>query len=154
MKYLIIVIALVAIGIAVFVTVNKVSPVGWGWWGTTNTRDGVALGGYDPVSYFEAGQPGEGSDEHSYEWADAIWHFQSAASRDTFAANPARYAPQFGGFCAFAVSKGFTANPSPQAWYIGEDKLYLFADQKVRKQWVETIDDGSLEQSNANWAKR
>ena len=63
-------------------------------------------------------------------------------------------APQFGGFCAFAVSKGFTADPTPEAWHIEDGKLYVFADQNVRDDWVATLAEGSLERSQKNWAKR
>jgi hypothetical protein len=155
MKYWLIGIIVVLLLAAVaFMIVKKVSPVGWGWWGTTNTSSGVALGGYDPVSYFEAGEPLQGQNDFRYRWRDAEWHFTSAENRDRFAADPGRYAPQFGGFCAFAVSKGFTADSTPAAWHIEDGGLYVFADGKVRDEWVAMIGEGSLERSRTNWAKR
>ena len=154
MKYAGIAVAVIVVAILSFATVKKVSPVGWGFWGTTNTSSGVALHGYDPVAYFEDGSPVSGNDEYTLEWHDATWQFSSAQNRQLFEENPEQYAPQFGGFCAFAVSKGFTADPAPDAWHIADGKLYVFADQNVRDDWVATIDEGSLQQSRDNWAKR
>ena len=154
MKYVYITVAVLVVIVAAFTTVKKVSPVGWGWWGTTNTSSGLALKGYDPVSYFSDSGPVQGSDEFTFEWADAEWRFATEDHREQFAANPERYAPRFGGFCSFAVSKGFTADISPDAWYIADQRLYVFADQNVRDQWVSGLAEGSLATSEANWAKR
>jgi len=154
MKYLGIVVALLIIAILSFTTVKKVSPVGWGLWGTTNTSSGVALKGYDPVAYFTEHAPVQGSDKLTVEWGEAMWQFASSRNRDLFAANPEQYAPQFGSFCAFAVSKGFTADSSPDAWHIENGKLFVFMDQSVRDDWVATIAEGSEQRSNDNWAKR
>ena len=154
MKYLYIGIAILVVLVAGFATLHKVSPVGWGWWGETNTSSGVALKGYDPVAYFEQSKAVPGSEEYSADWAGATWHFSSTEHRDLFEANPEHYAPQFGGFCTFAVSKGLTADISPDAWYVGDGKLYVFADQKVRDEWVAGLADGTLRVSEENWAER
>ena len=154
MKYLLGVVAVILLGIGAFAVMHKVSPVSWGLWGTTNTDAGIALDGYDPVSYFSEPGPVKGSGEYTYGFADATWHFSSAANRDMFAADPERFAPQYGSFCAFAVSKGFTADSDPEAWYVGNDRLYVFADPGVRDQWVNALGEGSLDSANANWAKR
>lgn len=154
MKYLAIALAVLVIGVVGFAIVKKVSPVGWGWWGTTNTSSGVALRGFDPVAYFTSGSPVSGSDEFTYQWGDATWRFANAENKQRFAEDPRKYAPQFGGFCAFAVSKGFTADPTPEAWHIEDGKLFIFADQNVRDEWVKTLGDGSLDKSEVNWSKR
>ena len=154
MKYVAIVVGVLVVGVFGFMTMNKVSPVSWGWWGTTYTTSGVALEGYDPVAYFESGRATQGDAQISYDYQDATWHFASDANKSLFVENPARYAPQFGSFCAFAVSKGFTAQPTPEAWHIEDDRLYVFADQNVRDDWVATLGDGSLDRSTMNWAKR
>ena len=154
MKYVAIVVGVLVVGVLGFMTINKVSPVSWGWWGTTNTTSGVALQGYDPVAYFESGRATEGDSQISYDYQEATWHFVSDANKALFVENPARYAPQFGGFCAFAVSKGFTAKPTPDAWHIENDRLYVFADQNVRDDWVAMLAEGSLDSSTMNWAKR
>ena len=154
MKYAGIAVTVLIIAVVAFMTVKKVSPVGWGWWGTTNTASGVALHGHDPVDYFDQGSAVMGSNEHTFEWRDAVWHFSSAEHQQRFAANPEDYAPQFGSFCAFAVSKGFTAEILPDAWHIEDGNLYVFADKNVRDEWVATLPDGSLQLSEDNWAKR
>ncbi len=154
MKILSIAVSVIIIAILAFATVKKVSPVGWGWWGSTNTSSGIALHGHDPISYFDGGSPVLGSAEFTFEWGDATWQFASAEHRELFAENPEQYSPQFGSFCAFAVSKGFTADPDPEAWHIEDGKLYVFADQNVRDDWVMTIAEGSLQRSRENWAKR
>lgn len=154
MKYVYIGIAVIVLLVGTFATVKKVSPASWGWWGTTNTASGVALQGHDPVAYFDSAAPIAGSDEFSHDWADATWHFASADNRDRFAANPDQYAPQFGAFCAFAMSKGFTADSSPDAWHIEGGQLYVFADHNVRDDWVAGLDDGSLTASEESWSRR
>ncbi len=154
MKYVYIAAALLLAVVVTFAVVKKVSPASWGWWGTTNTASGVALGGHDPVAYFDSATAEQGSAAFSHEWADASWHFTSAENRDRFAADPARYAPQFGGFCAFAMSKGFTADASPDAWRIEGNRLYVFADEKVRDSWVEGLSSGALTAAETSWAKR
>lgn len=154
MKYIVIAIAAIIVGTISFTTVKKVSPVSWGLWGTTNTSSGIALHGYDPVSYFDGGAGVQGQESFTFEWRDAVWQFVSADNKERFAASPEQFAPQFGGFCAFAVSKGFTADPAPDAWHIEGDSLYVFADKDVRDEWVATLQDGSLERSRENWAQR
>ena len=140
--------------IAGFSVSKKVSPVSWGWWGDVNSSSGLALKGYDPVAYFNAGEATLGDSQYSYEWNGAAWHFSSAENRDLFEQNPESYAPQFGGFCSFAVSMGVTADISPNAWHISDGALYLFADENVKKDWVAAIDDGSMKASADNWSKR
>ena len=152
-KLMIIGVVLIAL-VATIATVKRVSPLSWGLWGTTNTTDGVALHGMDVVTYFTVVGPAQGNSEFSTTWADAEWYFVSAENRDLFAADPESYEPQFGGFCAFAASKGFTAHPAPEAWHIEDQRLYLFADEGVRDEWVAGLPDGSLKRSEDNWAKR
>src|SRR5512134_1991711 len=74
---------------------------------------GLALKGYDPVAYFNDGKAVEGSDQFTHEWNGANWRFASAEHRDAFASEPEKYAPQFGGYCAWAVSHGYTAKGDP-----------------------------------------
>ena len=154
MKYAGIAVTIIIIAIVAFATVKKVSPVGWGMWGTTNTASGVALHGHDPVAYFDQGSAVMGSSEHSFEWNEAVWQFSSDENMQRFAGDPGNFAPQFGSFCSFAVSKGFTADIMPDAWHIEDGKLYVFADKNVRDEWVAALPDGSLQQSRDKWAKR
>ena len=95
-----------------------------------------------------------GNSEFTVTWDDADWQFASAENMMLFEQDPEAYAPQFGGFCSFAASKGFTADISPDAWHVHDRKLYVFADKNVQDDWVAGIDDGTLEASIANWDKR
>ena len=140
--------------IGTFAVVKKVSPVSWGMWGDNNSASGVALKGYDPIAYFIDGEPTPGDAQYTHQWGDVTWQFASDENRVMFTADPAGFAPQFGGFCSFAVSKGFTADILPEAWHIEDGKLYVFADENVRDEWVAGLDDGSLEKSTENWEKR
>ena len=90
----------------------------------------VALKGYDTVSYFTVGRPEKGSPEFSTTFDDAVYWFKSAEHRDMFAADPDRYAPQFGGFCAIALSHDFKHEPDPEAWAILDGKLYVFGAKR------------------------
>jgi hypothetical protein len=86
----------------------------------------LAIKGYDTVSYFTDGKPTPGVPEFEYEWNDLIWRFSSAQHRDLFKANPARYAPQFGNYCAMALSLGQIVTANPNYWLISDGKLYVF----------------------------
>lgn len=116
----------------------------------TGLVEGVAVGGYDPVAYFAAGRAEKGSDQITLEHEGATWRFSGEGNRDAFKADPARYAPQYGGYCAFAVSQGYTAKADPEAWTIHDGKLYLNYDKKVRAQWEKDI-PGYVAKSDANW---
>ena len=84
------------------------------------------------------------------QWKGAEWRFASAANRDLFSAEPEKYAPQFGGYCAFAVSLGYLAKGDPEAWTVHDGKLYLNYNKSVRKRWAKDI-DGNIEKGDANW---
>jgi len=148
------IIGILIVGVGAFSVVKKVSPVSWGMWGNYNTTSGLALKGYDPVAYAHDGKAAPGSDQFTYDWSDATWQFSSADNMALFKQDPKLYAPQFGGYCSFAVSKGFTADISPDAWHINDGKLYVFADKNVREDWVAGIGDGTLQSSVENWEKR
>jgi hypothetical protein len=96
---------------------------------------GVAIEGYDPVAYFTEGRPVEGRREHSYEWRDATWRFATAGNRELFAKEPERYAPRYGGYCAWAVAHGYTAGIDPEAWTIHEGRLYLNYSKEIEAKW-------------------
>lgn len=111
---------------------------------------GQAVKGYDPVSYFESGAPQKGDSAISYQWNGAKWIFVNAAHRDAFAAEPGKYAPQFGGYCAWAVSQGYTADIDPEAWKIVDGKLYLNYSVEIQKKWEADI-PGFIEKAEKNW---
>jgi hypothetical protein len=153
-KWVIGVVAVLVVVVGTFAGVKKVSPLSWGMWGNYNTSAGLALQGYDPVAYIQDGKATPGDSQFSTDWSDATWQFASADNRAIFELDPEAYAPQFGGFCSFAASKGFTADISPDAWHVAGGKLYVFADQDVQAEWVAGIDVGTLEASTTNWEKR
>ncbi|MFQ6022873.1 MAG: YHS domain-containing (seleno)protein [Acidiferrobacterales bacterium] len=109
-----------------------------------------AIRGHDPVAYFTAGKPVKGDKQYSFEWSGSKWYFASADNRDRFKANPEKYAPQFGGYCAYAVSRGYTATTVPEAWTIVDDKLYLNYSLGVRQRWQRDI-GGNIAKANKNW---
>ena len=113
-------------------------------------ENGIAIKGTDPVAYFRQGQPVTGSTQFTYQWGGATWRFSSAENRDLFAANPERYAPQYGGFCAWAVSQGYTAPIDPTAWKIVDGKLYLNFNQRVQNRWSRDI-PGNIAKADRNW---
>lgn len=111
---------------------------------------GVAIEGYDPVAYFQAGKPMKGKKEFSYVWKDATWRFENAEHLSLFKATPQKYAPQYGGYCAWAVSQNSTAGIEPDQWKIVEGKLYLNYNAKIKKQWEEDI-PGNIEKADRHW---
>lgn len=118
----------------------------------TGLFNSLAIYGFDPVAYFEDGGPAKGSGKWSHDWNGATWRFTSAAHRDLFVAEPERYAPQYGGYCAYAVSKGTTAKIDPNAWKIVDGKLYLNYNKSIQKDWEEDI-PGRIAAADKNWPK-
>ena len=116
----------------------------------TGRFSGVAIHGTDPVAYFKQGQPVEGSSDFEHDWNGATWRFASAENREAFAADPEAYAPQYGGYCAWAVSQGYTAKIDPEAWRIVDGKLYLNYNKSVQARWAEDI-PGNIGKADANW---
>lgn len=113
-------------------------------------ENGIAIRGTDPVAYFTQGEPVSGSAEYTYDWNGATWQFASAEHRDLFAANPEQYAPEYGGYCAWAVSQGYTASIDPEAWKIVDGQLYLNYDKRVQQRWARDI-PGNIAKANQNW---
>lgn len=113
---------------------------------------GVAIDGTDPVSYFKDGRPISGKSDITFEWNGATWRFANEENRDRFAANPSKYAPQYGGYCAWAVSKGYTASTVPDAWAIVDGKLYLNYSNSVQKTWEKDVPQ-NISNADQNWPK-
>ena len=114
------------------------------------TRGQLALHGYDPVAYWTDGRPTRGVADFEHHWNGAVWRFATVANRETFAKDPARYAPEFGGYCAYAVSRGYTADIDPNAWRIVDGRLYLNYSKRVQALWEEDI-NGNIAKGRANW---
>jgi hypothetical protein len=112
---------------------------------------GIAIKGYDPVAYHKDGKPVKGSNKYELTWRDAKWRFASAEHRDLFRGNPENYAPRYGGYCAWAVSQGYTASVDPEnAWTIVAGKLYLNYSIEIKEKWQMDI-PGNIKKADANW---
>jgi YHS domain-containing protein len=112
----------------------------------------VAVGGYDPVAYFTDGRPVRGSAEFRVTHQGYEYRFASAEHLAAFRANPARYLPQYGGYCAWAVAQGYTAAGNPQNWRIVDGKLYLNYNAEIQTRWEGDI-PGHVRNANANWPR-
>lgn len=112
----------------------------------------LALSGYDAVAYFDQGRPIMGLAQFETEWKGAKFRFASAAHLARFKANPAAYAPQYGGYCALAVSQGHTAKGDPKVWKLVGGKLYLNYDAAVQQRWTQDI-PGNISRADRNWPR-
>ena len=110
----------------------------------------IAISGYDTVSYFTNGKPVQGSEKYSATYKNAIYQFSSAKNRDLFRANPAKYAPQYGGFCAMGVALEKKLDTDPHAFKIVDNKLYLNLNKAVQKKWMTDI-SGYIGTAEDNW---
>jgi YHS domain-containing protein len=133
---------LAAAACSLFAAKDPVSPV--------YSEKGVAIKGVDVVAYFTDSKMVMGKPEFKHQWNGAEWHFSSAEHRDLFAKEPARYVPQFGGYCAWAVSNNYTAPVDPGAWKIIDGKLYLNYNKDVQKKWEEGV-LARIQAAEANW---
>jgi len=115
-------------------------------------RSGLAVHGYDVVAYFTDNKPVKGSSQFAQEWMGTKWYFASAEHRAQFAASPEKYAPQYGGYCAWAVGHNYTADTDPEAWKIVDGKLYLNYSKDIQGKWnperAKWIQEG-----NRNWVE-
>jgi len=94
-----------------------------------------AVDGYDAVAYFTSGKPVKGNKKFQIDYKGAEWRFASKANMELFQANPDKYAPQYGGYCAWAMARGHTASGDPKQWAIVDGKLYLNYDAKIKAKW-------------------
>lgn len=113
------------------------------------TNDG-AIGGYDPVAYFQESKPVKGKKEFSYRWNDATWLFSNAQNLKLFKANPQKFAPQYGGYCAYGTAEGHKAPTEPNAWSVVNGKLYLNYNLEVQNLWKKNQID-LIQKADKNW---
>ncbi len=118
--------------------------------GTVNEIKGLAIKGYDPVAYFSDGKPVLGSPKYRARHEGATFRFASPANRELFMADPARYTPAYGGFCAYGTSEGYKAGIDPAAFTIADGRLFLNYDLKVREEWAKDI-PGRIAKADKNW---
>ena len=124
--------------------VLAVPPVNTGLFGHT------AIKGYDPVAYFIEGRPQKGDGKYSYEWMGATWLFANQKDLELFKSNPQKYAPQYGGYCAYAVAHDDTAGIDPASFTVLGDKLYLNYSADIQQKWAANRDD-FIKQADRNW---
>ncbi len=144
-RSLTIMLAAAALGLGSVASAAPATPV---WAGTTG--DQAAVGGYDPVAYFK-GAPAMGRDEHGFVYQGARFRFASAENLAAFQADPARYAPQFDGHCAWAASQGRKSIPDPMFWHIVGGKLYLNCSKDADTKWLADV-PGNIAKGEAFWA--
>jgi len=132
----------------ILIAVKKISPISLMIWGDINNTQGVAVKGYDVVNYYQHNTAKLGKKHYQVNWHGVSWQFINKENKILFIQNPEKYAPQYGGYCSFAVSQGFTANSDPSVWYIANQKLYLFMDQEVKLKW---ITNNGVKASDKSW---
>lgn len=115
-----------------------------------HAEGGIAVDGTDVVAYFTEGRPVAGDAAFTHDRSGVTWRFASAENRDSFAANPTAFAPQYGGYCAWAVSEGYTASTVPEAWKIVDDKLYLNFSKRIQRRWERDI-PARIAAADRNW---
>ncbi|NVO54545.1 YHS domain protein [Rhodobacteraceae bacterium B1Z28] len=112
--------------------------------------DGAAMAGYDPVSYFEGTVPTQGQPEIAVMWKGVEWYFASQKNRELFESNPRAFAPQFGGYCSYAMAYGVLKSTDPSAWQVVEGRLYLTHSPEVEQIWRQD-QVGYIAMAEENW---
>jgi len=115
----------------------------------TSWKNNIGAGGYDVVSFY-SGVPAEGNSEFTAEYMDAEWQFSTQANLDLFKTNPEAFAPQYGGYCAWALAKGKLAKGKPEHWTVEDGKLYLNYNKRIQKRW-EKDKLNFIAQGDENW---
>ncbi len=116
-------------------------------------KDGVALGGFDAVTYHTAATAQKGLNSFQVTWNGAIWYFSSLENRQAFSGNPEQYAPQYGGYDPFGMAVNGTAQPAtPELWAIEDGKLFLFHSGQTRALWYENRQENQ-EQADIQWTR-
>ncbi len=114
------------------------------------SESNVAIKGYDAVAYFRAGRAVKGSETFAVTWHKMTWHFSTEENRDLFAASPEKYAPQYDGYCAWAMAEGRKALTDPEIWDIVDGRFYLHCSQAAREKWSRDI-RGNVEKADKLW---
>lgn len=150
-------ISLIVIGtllalIIVLTRIERINPIGLGLHDKVNHGlfSDIAIDGFDPIAYYNEGQAIKGNESFTYAWNESTWYFKTEANRDLFSSSPEKYAPQYGGYCGFAVSTGFTAKTNPEFFEIIDGKLYLFSAEDVKTEWKKDLSN-NLNSCDKNW---
>lgn len=102
----------------------------------SDSETGIAINGYDTVAYFTDAKAVPGSNAHTLSWSGATWKFASQEHLDLFKAQPEKYAPQYGGYCAYGAAKGYLVSIEPEQFTLLNGKLYLNYSADIQKKWV------------------
>jgi YHS domain-containing protein len=113
-------------------------------------KEGLALRGYDPVAYFTEGKPRQGLAEHAYTYKGSKFQFASAENLRTFKQDPQKYAPQFGGYCAYGTAQGYKVSTQPDAFAVVDDKLYFNYNKEVQGIWNKDV-PGNIARADKKW---
>lgn len=114
--------------------------------------DAPAIKGYDTVAYFREGRALPGSASFSYVWHGMTWQFATRENRELFAGNPEKYAPQYDGYCAWAMAEARKAHVDPEVWKIVDGKLYLNCSSSAYEKWSRDI-PGNIKKADEHWKK-
>ena len=114
------------------------------------SKNNIAVNGYDVVAYFTESKPVKGNEDYSVTWKENQWFFSTKEHAALFKANPEKYAPQYGGYCAYGSSRGYKAKTEPDAWSIINGKLYLNYNLQVREVWNKDVEN-YIKKADANW---
>ena len=112
----------------------------------------LAIKGYDTVAYFKSGKALKGNESFTFQWHNMTWYFINRDNRDLFATSPEKYAPQYDGFCAWAMTEARKANTDPEVWKIVNKMLYLNCSRTAYKKWSRDI-PGNIKKADNNWVK-
>lgn len=119
----------------------------------TFADDGGAIRGYDPVAYHTERRPVKGDPAYTHRYNDAVWSFSSRENLELFRSDPERYAPQYGGYCAYGMSRGYVVSTDPDAWTIEDGRLYPNYSLGVRRTWLQDI-PGNVARADVNWREK
>lgn len=112
----------------------------------------MAIKGYDSVAYFTVGKALKGEEQYALSWSGMVWYFSNKENRDLFAKNPSKYAPQYNGYCAWAMTEARKAETDPEVWKIVNGKLYLNCSKTAYEKWSSDI-SGNIKKADRNWLK-
>jgi len=115
-------------------------------------NNNLAIKGYDTVAYFKEGKALKGNDAFTFQWHEMTWYFLSKENRDLFAHAPEKYAPQYDGYCAWAMTEGRKAQTDPEVWKIVNGKLYLNCSKAAYEKWSKDI-PGNIQKADVKWSK-
>lgn len=145
----IVLVAILVLGSVVMIG-GGVTPLAFGMHNQVFSTDDVAIQGYDAVAYHTESSAIKGDQQYMLEWKDSQWLFASAENKALFEANPEAYAPQCGGYCVFAVAKGFAAPGNPESWSIENGQLFFYSDESVKQEVLNNFND-IKKSTQENW---